>query len=164
MLELVNSFNKFNKYPKAKRGQFYEEKVKEFSKNSETLFDIFRYDDKKRHEIEESFKLKIIESEYKFFEDQENRGLSKCVKVIEQLTASETRFQQRCNSKVQFDRPSTSTVTDNISLSGGRDWKCQVVCDVANFMNHLLKSKNWIQLKIEGNILFDSVLRQTQHI
>ena len=34
----------------------------------------------------------------------------------EQLTASEIRFQRRCSSEVQFDQPSTSTITDNISL------------------------------------------------
>ena len=43
------------------------------------------------------------------------------VKVHEQLTASEIRFQQRCISEVQFDYPSTSTITDNISLPRGSD-------------------------------------------
>ena len=87
----------------------------------EILFDIFCYDDKKRHKIEKSFKLKMTESEYKFFEDQKGFRLSKCVKVQEHLTAREIRFQQRCSSEVQFDQPSTFAITDNISLSNGSD-------------------------------------------
>ena len=33
----------------------------------------------------------------------------------------EIKFQQRCSSEVQFDQPSTSTITDNVSLLDGSD-------------------------------------------
>ena len=83
VLELVNNFNKLVKYPKVKQGPSYEENVKAFSRTSETLIDIFCYDEKKRSEIEKSFQLKMTESEYKFFEDQESFRQAKCVKVQE---------------------------------------------------------------------------------
>ena len=63
VLELVNNFNKLVKYPKVKQGPSYEEK----GKNSETLIDVFCYDEKKQSEIEKSFQSKMTESEYKFF-------------------------------------------------------------------------------------------------
>ena len=47
VLELVNNFNKLVKYPKVKLGPSYEEKVKEFARNSETLIDVFCCDEKK---------------------------------------------------------------------------------------------------------------------
>ena len=47
VLELVNNFNKLIKYPKVKLGPSYEEKVKEFARNSETLIDVFCCDEKK---------------------------------------------------------------------------------------------------------------------
>ena len=78
---MVNNFNKLVKYPKVKRGPSYEEKGKEFSRNSETLNDVFCDDEKKRSEIEKSFQSKMTESEYKFFEDQESLRQAKCVKV-----------------------------------------------------------------------------------
>ena len=121
MLELVNNFNKLFKYPKVKRGPSYEEKVQDFSRNSETLIDVFCNDEKKRSEIEKSFQLKTTESEYKFFEDQESLRQSKCVKVQEKSTPSELRFQQRCHSEALLDQPSTSNISENISLSVG--WK-----------------------------------------
>ena len=69
VLESVNNFNKLVKYPKVKQGPSYEEKVKEFSRNSKTLIDVFCYDEKNRSEIEKSFQSKMTESEYKIFED-----------------------------------------------------------------------------------------------
>ena len=98
MLKLVNNFNKLVKYPKVKLGPSYEEKVKEFSRNSETLLDVFCYDEKKRSEIEKSFQLKMTESECKFFEDQESLRQAKCVKMQEKSTPSVIRFQRRCRS------------------------------------------------------------------
>ena len=56
---MTSCFNKLFKYPKVKRGPAYKEKVKDFSRNSETLIDVFCYDEKKRSEIEKSFQLKM---------------------------------------------------------------------------------------------------------
>ena len=115
MLELVDTFNKLIKYPKAKRNQSFEKKVKDFFRNSETLFDIFCYDDKKQSEI-------VTESEFKFFEDQKGLRLAKCIKEQEKLSACELRFQQRCSYEAQFHQPSTSsTYTETMSLSSGSD-------------------------------------------
>ena len=122
VLELVDTFNKLIKYPKAKRNQSFEEKVKDFSRNSETLFDIFCYDNKKRSEIEKSCNLKMTESEFKLFEDQKGLRLAKCIKVQEKLSACELRFQERCSYEAQFHQPSTSsTYTETMSLSSGSD-------------------------------------------
>ena len=68
----------------------------------------------------------MIETEYKFFEDQESLGQAKCVKVQEKSTPSELRFQWRCRSEALLDQPSTSNNSENISLSGGSDSELSV--------------------------------------
>ena len=55
VLKLVNNFNKLVKYSKVKRGPLHEEKVKEFSRNSETLIDVFCFDEKKEVKLRNPF-------------------------------------------------------------------------------------------------------------
>ena len=152
VFELVDTFNKLIKYPKAKRNQSFEEKVKDFSRNSETLFDIFCYDDKKQSEIEKSCNLKMTESKFKFFEDQKGLTLAKCIKVQEKFSACELRFQR--NYKAQFYPPSTSsTYIETMSLSSGSDSEILISeTSFVNSMNHQLRNENQIPFKTMSTI------------
>ena len=46
--------------------------------------------------------------------------------VQEKLTPSELRSQRRCCSEALLDQPSTSNISENISLSGGSDSELSV--------------------------------------
>ena len=68
----------------------------------------------------------MTESEYKFFEDQESLRQAKCVKVKENSTPTELRFQRWYRSEALLDQPSTSNISENISLSSGSDSELSV--------------------------------------
>ena len=48
------------------------------------------------------------------------------MKVQEKSTPSELRFQRRCHSEALLDQPSTTNISENISLSGGSDFELSV--------------------------------------
>ena len=110
--KLVEEFCKVDAIPKKRRlGEAFEQKVKTFLEDSNKLFDIFCQDKTQRRKQEEKFKLRMNESDYSFYEDQNGPRNQKCANTVENLTPSDINFIQAVASKqrAQSDIPSTSS-------------------------------------------------------
>ena len=85
IMALVQELSKLRKYPKRKRGETYFDNVKNYVTESEQLFDIFVHDKARRTELEIKLKLKMIEKEYWFYEDQKGPGAAKCLNIKKKI-------------------------------------------------------------------------------
>ena len=110
--KLVEEFRKVDAIPKKRRlGEAFEQKVKTFLEDFNKLFDIFCQDKTQRHNQEEKLKLRMNESDYSFYEDQNGPRNQKCANTVENLTPSDINFIHAVASKqrAQSDIPSTSS-------------------------------------------------------
>ena len=87
------------------------------------------------------------------------------MKVQEKSTPSELRFQQRCRSEALLDPPSTSNISENISLSGGSDSELSVSVSSCKFYETPNKKQKSDTTQNRGNIfIWLSVATDTTYL
>ena len=101
VLTLVKDFRQIESQPKKGKKEFntsaiFNYNTTEFLRDIEELFDIFCIDQKQRRKLQEINKLKMVEDDFAFYENQIGPRKIKCLDVVEPVARSDINFLQKC--------------------------------------------------------------------
>ena len=115
--DYINSFDKLMRYPKTKRNDLsFTSTAADFTLSANSLFDIFCNDSKKRKEQEEKYKLKMVQKDYEFYNDQKGARVARCyLSTTERPTVADINFKRRLSQAEKRSIPAESTAGPSTS-------------------------------------------------
>lgn len=105
--DMIKTFSSLDRYDKKKRGPTFFNKESEFLEDIDKLFDIYCDDSKQLKALEQKYNLKMVDKDYRFYEDQKNLRIGRCLPIIEPLSPSDHKFLRRSRN-MTYTEPCTS--------------------------------------------------------